>query len=110
MAGFGMDDNMTDPDLLRPIYNKANAAANLADPLLDVTANLAVAATYQRMRVEIDAAGNMNIFIDKALVHTQLLALTAATVVMPVVMLAVESGTTILNATVKQFSCWGNRS
>lgn len=110
--GLFMDANLSDADALSFIHVKADAVATLETDAtgVDISTNLAAAGTYQRMRIEIDASGNALAFIGKVQVGSHLLAATAATALMPVAALYVESGSTILNATVKQFSCWGKRS
>ena len=112
MAGIVMDDNLTDSDGLFLAHAKADAAATIATSAtgVDLSTALAAAATYQRFRLEVSAAGAITAFIDKVQVSSISGALTAATALLPVAALMVESGTTILSATVKQFMCWGSRS
>jgi hypothetical protein len=112
MAGIVMDANLTDADGLFLAHVKANAAATIATSAtgVDLSTSLAAAATYQRFRLEISAAGVAVAFIDKVQKSSISGALTAATVLAPVVSLMVESGTTILNATAKQFMAYGSRS
>jgi hypothetical protein len=112
MAGIFMDANMTDADALYLAHNKSNAAATIATTAtgVDLSTNLAAAATYQRMRVEVDLLGNVRAFVDKTQVALITTALDVDEELLPVVALMVESGTTIMQATVKQFSCWGNRA
>lgn len=111
MAGFFMDSNLTDADGLFLAHNKSDAAATIATTAtgVDISQSLAAAGTYQRMRIEIDASGNMVAFINKTQVGSITAALDADEECMPVALLAVEQGTTILNATVKSFMAWGFR-
>ena len=112
MAGVVMDDGLTANDGLFLMHVKADAAATIATtaPGVDLATVLAAAGTYQRMRVEVDLLGGVTVFINKVQVGSIAAALTPATAVIPVAMLAVETGTTILNATVKQFMAYGKRS
>ena len=111
MAGICMDANAGDPDALYLAHVKANAAATIATTAtgVDLSTNLAVAATYQRFRLEVTQAGVITAFIDKVQVSRITAALTPATALLPVAALMVESGTTILKATVKQYMAWGLR-
>ena len=111
-VGFFMDANLTDADALSFINVLANGGATQTTVVaaLDTPTNLAAAGTYQRMRVEVDAAGNALGFINKVQVASTLLASTPATALIACAGLYVESGTTILNATAKQFMAWGKRS
>jgi len=110
LCGFFMDANLTDPDALSFITNKGNADASrtTVQSALDTPTNLAAAATYQRMRVEIDAKGNALGFIDKIQVVSALLAVDVDEELAPAVVLGVESGTTITKATLKQISMYSN--
>lgn len=112
MAGIFMDANLTDADGLFLAHNKSNEAASHATSAtgVDLSTALAAAATYQRMRVEVSAAGVATAFVDKVQVGSVSAALDSDEEVMPVVALIVESGTTALSADVKQFMCWGNRA
>ena len=112
LAGIFMDANLTDGDGLFLAHNKSNAAATIATTAtgVDLSQTLAAAATYQRMRVEVDILGNVRAFIDKVEVGLIAGALDVDEELLPVVALMVESGTTIMQATAKQFMCWGNRN
>ncbi len=112
LTGFFMDSNLTDANGLFLIHNKSNAAATIATTAtgVDPSESLGVAGTYQRMRVELAANGNATFFLDKVQVGQHLIALDVDEECAPIAQLAVEQGTTILNATVKQFSCWTKAS
>jgi hypothetical protein len=112
MAGLFMDANLTAASALSLIRNKSNAAATITTvaAALATPTNLATAGTYQRFRVEVDALGNVTAFVNKVQVGRAALALDVDEELHPAVVLMVESGTTIMSATVKQFSCWGLRS
>lgn len=83
--GLVMDSRLTDADVLSLVTNKANAAATqtVADSALTVASNMPAAATYVRLRVEIDAAGNLRAFVNKAEVKKVLLAVSTTVKLSP---------------------------
>lgn len=109
LAGLHMDSGYTDADRLFGVSNKSDAAATqdlTADG--DTEVDLAAAGTNQRFRVEVDAAGEMRAFIDKALVYTKAAALDVDEECSPVVYLEANAAA-VTSMDVKRFACWANR-
>ncbi len=109
LQGLWFDTGLTDVDRIFGVHNKANADATqdlTADG--DTSINIAAAGTYQRLRVEIDAAGNMLGFIDKAQVYSALLAALVTEEMTPVFYLEAQA-TAIKTADVKRFAAWAYR-
>lgn len=72
LAGAFQDSGLTDADGWFAPHNKSNEAASIATTAtgVDLSTTMAAAGTYQRMRVEISAAGAMKVFVDKVLKTT----------------------------------------
>jgi len=109
LAGLWFDSGLTDADRIYAVHNKSNEAAtqNLATDG-DTSVNIAAAATYQRLRVEINADGDMLAFIDKAQVYSKADALDADEEVAPVLYLEANAAA-IKSADVKRFAAWACR-
>ena len=109
LAGLFFDVGLTDGDRLFGVSNKGNA-----DATQDLTAegdtstDIAAAATEQRLRVEIDAAGGMTAFVDKVLVYTLAAALDVDEEVSPVLALESTSAAT-KSLDVRQFAAYAYR-
>ena len=109
LAGLWVDAGLTDGDRFFGVHNKSNEAATqdlTADG--DTSTDLAAAGTYQRLRVEITAAGAMTAFVDKAQVYTDATALDADEECSPVVYLESLAAAT-KSADVRRFATWAYR-
>ena len=110
LAGLFMDSIMTAASRLFAPHNKSDEAATIATTAagVDTGVNLATAGTYQRLRVEISAAGVMTCFIDKAQVTQIEAALDVDEEVAPVLLVG-STSTATKTMLVKRFAAWGNR-
>lgn len=109
LAGLFFDTGLTDGDRLFGVHNKSNEAATQdlsADG--DTSTDIAAAATYQRLRVEITAAGAMTAFVDKVQVYSQAAALDADEEVAPVLYLEANSAANA-SIDVRRFAAWAYR-
>jgi hypothetical protein len=109
IAGLVFHTDLTDADRYFAIADKANTNASISCSAtgVDTGVDQAVAGTYQRFRVEVDADGAVRMFIDKSLVATKAAAtLTTTTAIHPVLQLISEAAA-IKTALVKRFSTWG---
>lgn len=96
----------TDTDRWFVGHNKSNAAATMT--AVDTATDVAAAATYQRLRVEIDVLGNLRVFIDKAQVAYAATAVDVDEELSPV--LYIEStSTAVKSMDVRRFGYWGLR-
>lgn len=118
LAGIFQDTGFTDADGLMLVSEKANTSGTQVD--LTAAGTLAAAGTFQRFRVEVDATGEANAFLDKAHIGTipgatgagthsaSATALDADEEVSPVVY--VEANTTsVTSMDVKRFATWAYR-
>lgn len=110
LALMMMDAGLTDADGIFAIHNALDAAATqdlTADG--DLSATIAAVGTYQRWRVEIDVAGTMRCFINKAQVYIKASASAPAEELSPV--LYVEAlGAAIKKLTLRRFATWAMRA
>lgn len=109
LAGLLAHVGFTDGDRFFGVHNKSDEAATqdlTADG--DTAVDLAAAATYQRLRVEIAADGAMVAFIDKAQVYSEAAALDADEEVAPVFYLE-STSTATKSADIKRFAAWATR-
>ena len=109
LAGLYFDSGLTDADRLYGVHNKSDADAS-QDLTADgnTSVNIAAAGTYQRLRVEIAADGDMLGFIDKLQVYSQAIALDVDEECSPVFYLEAQA-TSIKTANVKRFATWAYR-
>ncbi len=109
LAGLWFDSGLTDVDRIFGVHNKADADATqdlTADG--DTGVDIAAAATFQRLRVEINAAGDMLAFIDKVQVYAKALA-SAPTVALSPVLYLESQATATKSADVRRFATWAYR-
>ncbi len=109
LQGLWFDSGLTDPNRLFGVHNKANADAT-QDLTVDgdTSTDIAAAGTFQRLRVEIDAAGNMLGFVDKVQVYSALLASDITQEATPA--LYIESqATATKELDVRRFAAWAYR-
>lgn len=111
LAGLIMDSRLTAASTLFAFQNKADAAATetTAAAACDVTSTFPAAATYCRLRVEIDTAGNMYCFKDKVLIATKALALTTTVAHKPVFQMVNTTTTASLQCGIRRFGAWAKR-
>lgn len=110
LAGVFFDTSLTDADRWYGVHNKSNEAATqdlTADG--DTSTNVPAAGTYQRIRVEISAAGTMSVYADKALIYTQASAVDVDEELTPVFYLE-SNAAAVKTADVRRFSAWAYRS
>lgn len=100
------DVGYTDGDRWYVVYNKSNAAATMTPD--DTSVDVAAAATYQRLRVEVDVAGNATFFINKAQVEYEALALDDDEECSPVFGIESTSAAT-KSVDIKHFAAWAYR-
>lgn len=110
LAGVWFDAGLTDGDRWFAVHNKSDEAATqdlTADG--DTGVNVAAAGTFQRVRVEIDVAGGMTVFINNRQVYQVDEALDANEECTPV--LYVEAQTTAVQAIdVRRFDAWASKA
>lgn len=109
LAGLWFDSGLTDADRIYGVHNKSNAAATqdlTADG--DTSTDIAAAGTYQRLRVEIAADGDMTCFVDKVQVYSQAIALDVDEECSPVFYLE-SNAAAIKTADVRRFAAWAYR-
>lgn len=110
MAGLLMDSGLTAASRIFAPHNKSDEAASISTTAtgVDTGVNMAAAGTYQRLRVEISAAGVMTCFIDKIQVTQIAASLDVNEEVAPVLCI-----TSLASATktllIKKFNTWGYR-
>jgi len=111
VAGVFFDTGFTDADRLYAAHNKSNESAtqDVDTGGRDTSTNIPAAATYMRLRVEIDVAGNMLVFADKAQIASILLALDVDEECSPVVYLEANTAAGI-SMDVRRFATWANRA
>lgn len=109
LAGLMFDVGLTATTSLFATKNKANDTPTILVTAANVATGAVVAGdVYQRLRVEVDAAGNAKFFIDKLQVTQHLLALTPGTALAPVLAMHSTTGAA-KDMLVKQFATWANR-
>lgn len=110
LAGVYQDVGFTDGDRWYMVHNKADEAADqdVTAGSRDTSTDLAAAGTYQRVRVEINAGGDMRVFINKTQVGLKADALDADEEVSPVFLIVSES-TAVKSADLRRFGYWGCR-
>lgn len=110
VAGLAFSSELTDGDRWFAPHDKNNTNASIATTATGVDTGVdLVAATYQRLRVECDADGEVRVFIDKALISTFAACLDADEEVHP--MFYVETSTSATKtATLKHFMAYGKRA
>lgn len=96
----------TDGDRWYVAHNKSDAAASMT--VVDTSTDVAAAATYQRLRVEINEGGDMRVFIDKTQVALVADALDADEEVSPVLYLE-STSTAVKSADVRRYAHWALR-
>lgn len=109
LAGLWFDAGLDDADRIYGVHNKSNEAATqdlTADG--DTSTDIAAAGTYQRIRVEISAAGAMLGFVDKAQVYSQAAALDDDEECAPVLYLESQD-TATQSIDVRRFATWAYR-
>lgn len=107
IAGAHFSTGYADGNAWYSIANKSDAdASETAD--IDTETDVPAAATYQRMRVEIDASGGMTIFANKTLIDTTAEALDADEECSPIFFLESLSNA-IISADVRSISMWSAR-
>mgnify|MGYP001584843964 CR=1 FL=1 len=110
--GLVMDSQLTAASTLFLATNAADAAATqtTTSAALTVAATVPAAATYIRLRVEIDADGGIRAFADKVLVKTLAAAsATVATALSPVFCHGNTTTTASLSLGVRRFGAWAKR-
>jgi len=110
VAGLLMDQSLTDSDGLFAVHNKGNEAATLATTAtgVDTGTDIAAVATYQRLRVEISAAGLMVCFADKVEIASISASLDADEEVSPILYIeSTDANTKTMK--VKRFATWATR-
>ena len=109
LAGLWFDTGLDDGDRIFGVSNKANddATQDLAVEG-NTSVNVAAAATFQRWRVEINAAGDMLGFLDKIQVYALAGALGVAQEISPVFYLEAQA-TAVKSADVRRFATWAYR-
>lgn len=110
--GLFMDSRLTAASTLFLATNSANAAATqtTASAALTVAGSIAAAATYQRLRVEISAAGKLTAFVNKVQVKTVADAVSTSVALSPAFAQANTTTTAALSLGVRRFGCWAKRA
>jgi len=110
MAGLLMHVGLTAATELFAPHNKADEAASILTTATGVDTGVVMpaAATYTRLRVEIDANGTMRCFKDKAEITKIASAWTPATAGAPVFYIESTSAA-VKNLDVRQFATWSYR-
>ncbi len=88
-------------------YNKGGADPTRSTTSVNSGVDVAAAGTYQRLRVEISAVGDMRCFINKAQVMLILGALDVDEEVAPLLLIE-STDATNKSCSVKRFASWGN--
>lgn len=111
LAGLFFDVGLTDGDRLFAPHNKSDEAATILTTAtgVDTGVDIAAAGTYQRLRIEISAAGVMTCFVNKIQVTQIAASLDANEEVAPVLLIASTSSAT-KTLLVKKFATWGSRA
>lgn len=109
LAGVFFDVGLTAASRLYGVHNKSDEAAsqNLATDG-DTGVNIAAAGTFTRLRVEINAGGDMLVFVDKAQVYSRTDALDADEECSPLLYLESTSAA-VKSMDVKRFAAWAYR-
>lgn len=110
LAGLFFDVGLTAASRLFAPHNKSDEAASLATTAtgVDTGVNIAAAGTFQRLRVEIDAAGVMRCFIDKVQVARIAASLDVDEEVSPALALF-STSSAVKSMDVAHFATWAYR-
>ena len=111
--GLVMDSQLTSASTFFLATNAADAAATqtTTSAALTVAGTMPAAATYVRLRVEIDTTGAIRAFVNKVLVKTLAAAsATVGTALMPVFGQGNTTTTASLQLGVRHFHAWGTRA
>lgn len=110
LAGLLMDSRLTDAAGLMAAHNKSNEAATLLVSAtgVDTGSDVEAAATFQRLRVEITAAGLMLCFKDKVQIASIAASLDVDEEVSPVFFMETTDAVT-KTCDVRRFSAWAYR-
>lgn len=110
LAGLMFDVGLTATTRLYAPHNKSDEAATIATTATGVDTGVAIAAagTYQRLRVEISAAGAMTCFVDKVQVTSIAASLDVDEEIAPLLLLG-STSTAVKTMLVKYFGSWGTR-
>lgn len=109
LAGLFFDVGLTDGDRYFTPYNKGGTDPTRSTALINTGVDVANAGTYQRLRVEVTAAGVVRCFINKVEVKLITGALDVDEEIAPLLLLESTSAAT-KSCLVKQFACWGDRA
>ena len=109
--GLFMDSRMTAASTVFLPSVKANAAASVTatTAALTVASTVAAAATYQRWRMEIDAAGNIRAFINKVEVKKVATGASTSVALSPAFAQSNTTTTAALSLGVRSFGTWAAR-
>lgn len=110
LAGLFFDVGFTDGDRYFAVHNKSDEAASqsISTGSRDTGVDVAAAGTFQRLRVEINAGGDMVAFIDKTQVFSLADALDADEECSPVLYLE-STSTATKSMDVRRFAAWAYR-
>lgn len=109
LAGVIFDTGFTAASRLYAVHNKSDeAATQTVTTDGDTGVNIATAGTYQRIRVEISAAGAMTVFVDKAQVYNRAACLDADEECSPAVYIQSLSAA-VKSMDVRRFATWAYR-
>jgi len=111
LAGLVFDAGLTDADGLFAPHNKSDEAATILTTATGVDCSTAfpAAATYQRLRVEMSAAGVMTCFADKVQITSIAAALDVDEEVAPC-LLARSTSAAVKTMNITRFATWGSRA
>lgn len=110
LAGVFFDVGFTDADRYYAVHNKSDESASqsISTGGRDTGTDVAAAGTFQRLRVEINAGGDMLVFVNKAQVASIADALDADEECSPVLCLE-STSTAVKSLDVKRFATWAYR-
>lgn len=109
LAGVWFDSGLSAAARLFGVHNKSDEAATQALATDgDTGVDIAAAGTFQRLRVEINAGGDMVIFVNKAQVYSDVDSLDADEEVSPVVYLE-SNAASVKTLDVRRFATWAYR-
>ncbi len=110
--GLFMDSRLTAASSLFLPSVKANAAATVTTTVAALTtaSTIPAAATYTRLRLEIDASGNLRAFKDKAQIHLVAAGASTSVALSPAFAQANTTTTATLSLGVRRFSTWAKRA
>lgn len=110
LAGIFFDVGFTAASRYYAVHNKSDEAASqsISTGGRDTSTDVAAAGTFQRLRVEINAGGDMLVFVNKAQVASITDALDADEEVSPVLCLE-STSTAVKSMDVRRFATWAYR-